>query len=158
MSVGKTEPAIKRCAKPKGATSRDIGDCKFCLDDGQSGLMSTGVHETPQNRRERFWYIFGNETRTEFARCGTMQPNRGAGRLERRHGLRQQPAHESGQHVAGASGRKPWRRIAGDRRTSIRARDHAVRALENDHGAEQRRSGAGAFELGTENVRAAACG
>ena len=70
-----------------------------------------------------------------------MQPDGGAGRLERRHALRQQARDEARQHVAGARGGEPGRRIFGDRSAAVRRGHHRIGALQQHDRAGGRRRG-----------------
>ena len=85
-----------------------------------------------QQRRKQVRQVLGDQARTE-ARAGLgMQPDRGAGRLEGRHALRQQAGGDAGEHVAGAGGGQPGRGVGVDRGAAVGRRDHCVGPLEDD--------------------------
>ena len=62
-----------------------------------------------------------------------MHPHADAGRLKRRHALRQEARDNSGKHVAGAGGGEPGRRVGGDAGASVRRRHHRIRPLQQHH-------------------------
>ena len=61
--------------------------------------------------------------------------------------LREQPRDEAAEHVAGAGGREPGRRVVVDGGAAVGRGDDGVGALEHDDGADLARRGAGAVEL-----------
>ena len=78
------------------------------------------VIETAQYRGQHLRQIFGDQPGTGLARGLAMHPDPDAGGLECRDALCQQPCDHSGQHIAGAGGGKPGRRIGGDGGAAVR--------------------------------------
>ena len=76
-----------------------------------------------------------------------MHPDRGAGGLEGRHALRQQPGTDASQHVTGAGRGEQRRAVAVDRGAAIGRGDHRVRPLVDDDGIGACRGAARPVEL-----------
>src|SRR6266436_2485625 len=78
------------------------------------------IVEAPKNRGQHLRQIFRDQTGTRLARRLAMHPGSDAGGFECRHALRQQARYHSCQHVAGARGGEPGRRVGGDGGASVR--------------------------------------
>ena len=95
-----------------------------------------GAHrlgETKQpavDRRQHFRQVLGDQAGTEFGRRLAVQPHGGGGGFKARHALRQQARDHPRQHVAGARGGEPGRRIGRDGDAPIGRGDHRVRPLQ----------------------------
>ena len=93
------------------------------------------VIEPAEHRRQHLRQVFRDQPGAGLARGLAVHPDPDAGGLEGRHALRQQPAIIPGQHVAGAGGGEPGRRVGGDGGAAVRRRHHGIRPLEQHDGA-----------------------
>jgi len=88
-----------------------------------------------RTQRQHLRQIFRDQAGAGFARRLAMHPRPDAGRLERRHALRQHSRNHPRQHVAGTRGREPGWRIGGNGCTPVRRRHHRIRPLQQHDGA-----------------------
>ena len=96
--------------------------------------------------------IFRNQPDAEGVGAFAVQPRRGAGGLECGHALGEQAGDEAREHVAGAGGGEPGRRVVVDGGAAVGGGDHRVRPLEDDDGAADGRGLARAVELGAGKI------
>ena len=85
-----------------------------------SVLDAEFVIEAAEYRRQRFRKVFGDQAGSGLARRLAVHPNPDAGGFERGDALRQHACDHSGQHVAGAGGGQPGRRVGGNGRAPVR--------------------------------------
>ena len=78
--------------------------------------------------------VFRDQAGAGLAAGLAVHPCPHAGCLERRDPLRQEPRDHSCQHVAGAGGGEPRRRVGRDCRAAVRRRHHGVRPFEQHDG------------------------
>src|ERR1700722_4592529 len=134
---------------PERATARravsSTGSPKSPTEKVKRSVLS---RECAQHARQCLGQILGDQTRPEGSGGGAMKPNRAARRLECGHALREEPADETGENVAGARRRQRRRQIDADGCAPARFGDDGIRPFADDDRAQKRRGGARARQVG----------
>ena len=110
-------------------------------------LNTKFVIETSEHGGQHFRQILRDQPGPCLPRALAVHPHADAGGLVGRHALRQKPRDHAGQHVAGAGGGQPRRRVGRDAGASIGRCHHRIRPLQQHHRARTLGSGPDPFEF-----------